>query len=112
MGKNLNFDTTKLGSSGASAPFFMHYPRWERGYRRYAYYVNLTTPVAGIGIAPPAKLCPRPEGFLPYSWWLYCADGNTASTIEGRTRTLRAAKRAAENAYQNRLRQGRNPSPP
>jgi hypothetical protein len=32
------------------------YPRWERGYRRHAYYIDEITAVAGVGIAPPPQI--------------------------------------------------------
>jgi hypothetical protein len=75
------------------------YPRWERGYRRHAHYIDEITAVAGVGIAPPPQIGTRTSDFNAYSWYLY--SGHSAIP-GGESKTLRAAKKAAENAYQNR----------
>jgi len=75
------------------------YPRWERGYRRHAYYIDEITAVAGVGIAPPPHIGTRGDNFSAYSWYLY--SGHSA-ILGGKSKTLRVAKRAAEQAYQTR----------
>lgn len=75
------------------------YPRWERGYRRHAYYIDELTAVAGVGIAPPPHIGTRGDNFNTYSWYLY--SGHSA-ILGGGSKTLKAAKKAAEQAYQTR----------
>lgn len=74
------------------------YPRWEKGYRRHALYLDETTAISGVGIAPPPNLAPRPPGFKPYSWRLYTDGGFTSSDPKGDCMTLKQAEREAWKA--------------
>lgn len=69
-------------------------PHWEHGYRCHGYWLGLER-LGFVGL-PPRFATAATYGY----GWSFGAPGD--KEVSGRTRTLRAAKKAVEQAYQRK----------